>query len=535
MLPGRTYGPQDIIRMITTRGWIVLVAIVVCTYLALVVSALLPNVYSAETLIQVVPQRVPDAYVRSTVTLKTEDRLEALSAQVMSRTELERLIKEYDLYPRERTRYPMQDVVDRMRLNITKQLVRAAPDRPVDSFYLRFKYSDATTAAKVTERLALLFIDQNARERAVLAGATDNFLESQLEDARKRLVEQERKLEVFREHNAGRLPTQLDFNMQAIQNAQLQLQQLTESLARDRDRRLTVEQLLKEAQAEQVISAPVAMPANTDPASAVAAGLTAKRQLEMARSELARLELSRTPEHPDIARAKRMIGDLERKAAAEAAAIESGKTPSAVVLSPQDQLIRERIRQMRAEMESLDRQIHFKAAQEARIRATVSEYQSRIESIPGLESEWVSLSRDYETQQAAYKQLLGKSEESKVAVNLEQRQIGEQFRVLDPARIPERPISPARLLINGIGAAIGLALGLLIVAMLEFLDSSFRSEADFIGVMKVPILAQVPLIVTQKDLNHQRHRRLVYSTVAVGLTVAAGIGAWTLHLWRYFV
>ena len=91
------------------------------------------------------------------MTLKTEDRLEALSAQVMSRTELERLIKEYDLYPRERTRYPMQDVVDRMRLNITKQLVRAAPERPVDSFYLPgSEYSDATIAAKVTERLALL-------------------------------------------------------------------------------------------------------------------------------------------------------------------------------------------------------------------------------------------------------------------------------------------------------------------------------------------------------------------------------------------
>jgi protein tyrosine kinase modulator len=535
MLPGRTYGPEDVIRIITTRGWIVLVAILVCTYLALVVSALLPNVYSAETLIQVVPQRVPNEYVRSTVTMRTEDRLEALSAQVMSRTELERLIKEYDLYPRERQRYPMQDVVDRMRLNITKDLVRASTDRPVDSFYLRFKYSDATTAAKVTERLALLFIDQNARERAVLAGATDNFLDSQLEDARKRLEEQERKLEVFRERNAGRLPTQLDFNMQAIQNAQLQLQQLTESLARDRDRRLTVDQLLKEAQAEQVIAAPVAMPPNTDPASAVAAGATAKRQLEMAKAELARLELSRTPEHPDIARTRRMISDLEKKAAAEAASVASGKTPSTVIVSPQDQLIRERIRQMRAEVESLDRQIQFKEAQEARIRTTVSEYQRRIESIPGLESEWVSLSRDYETQQAAYKQLLAKSEESKVAVNLEQRQIGEQFRVLDPARIPERPISPVRLQINAIGAAIGLALGLLIVGLLEFLDSSFRSETDFIGVMDVPILAQVPLVVTQSDLDKQRHRRLVYSSVAVGLTVAAGIGAWTLHLWRYIV
>jgi polysaccharide chain length determinant protein (PEP-CTERM system associated) len=512
-----------------------LIAIVVCTYVALVVSALLPNVYSAETLIQVVPQRVPDAFVRSTVTLRTEDRLEALSAQVMSRTELERLIKEFNLYPRERERYPMQDVVDRMRLNITKQLVRAAPDRPVDSFYLRYKYSDAVTTAKVTERLALLFIDQNARERAVLAGATDNFLDSQLEEARNRLEEQERKLEVFRERNAGRLPTQLDFNMQAIQNSQLQLQQLTESLARDRDRRLTVAQLLKDAEAEQVISAPIAVPQNSDPTSAVAAGMTAKRQLDMARAELARLELSRTPAHPDIARTKQMIAELEKKAAAEAAAIESGKTPSAVFLSPQDQLIRERVRQMRAEMESLERQIQFKEAQEGRIRAIVGEYQRRIESIPGLESEWVSLSRDYETQQTAYKQLLAKSEDSKVAMDLERRQIGEQFRVLDPARVPERPISPIRLLINAIGAGVGLVLGLLIIGLLEYLDSSFRSETDFSAVMNMPILAQVPLVVTPSDLSKQRHRRMVYSTVAVVLFIAAGIGAVTLQLWRYIV
>ncbi len=535
MLPGKSYGPQDILRIIKTRGWIIGVALAACTYAALVISAWLPNVYRAETLIQVVPQRVPDAYVRSTVTLKTEDRLEALSAQVMSRTELERLIKEYDLYPRERQRYPMQDVVDRMRASITKQLVRAAPDRPVDSFYLRFTYSDAITTAKVTERLALLFIDQNARDRGVLAQATDSFLQAQLEEARARLEEQERRLEVFRERNAGRLPTQLDFNMQAIQNAQLQLQQLTESLARDRDRRLTVEQLLKDAQAEQVIATPISVPANSDLATAVAAGATTKRQLEMARGELARLELSRTQDHPDIARTKRVIGDLEKKAAAEAAAVESGKAPAAFVVSAQDQLIRERVRQLRAEVESLDRQIQFKEAQESRIRGTVSEYQGRIESIPGLESEWVSLSRDYETQQTAYKELLAKSEESKVAMDLERRQIGEQFRVLDPARVPERPISPIRLLINAIGAAIGLLLGLLIVGLLEVLDSSFRSEADLSGVMNFPILAQVPLVVTQSDLNKQRHRRRVYSTVTVGLCVAAGIGAWTLHLWRYIV
>ena len=86
----------------------------------------------------------------------------------------------------------------------------------------------------------------------------------------------------------------------------------------------------------------------------------------------------------------------------------------------------------------------------------IAGYQARIEAVPGLESEWISLSRDYDTLQANYEQLLAKSEDSKVAANLERRQIGEQFRVLDPARVPERPVSPNRIQINGMGAALGL-------------------------------------------------------------------------------
>ena len=94
-------------------------------------------------------------------------------------------------------------------------------------------------------------------------------------------------------------------------------------------------------------------------------------------------------------------------------------------------------------------------------------YQSRIEMVPGLESEWVALSRDYETTQKMYTELLAKSEDSKVAANLERRQIGEQFRVLDPARLPEKPVSPNRLRINGIGLALGLGLGLGIGVLLS--------------------------------------------------------------------
>src|SRR5512138_3232066 len=118
MLPGKKYKPVDFLQMAWRRRWFIVVPTIMGAYAALIVSARAPNMYQSEMLIQVVPQRVPDTYVRSTVTMRTEDRLNSLSQQVLSRTQLERLIVQMNLYAGERQRLPMQDIVERMRSNI---------------------------------------------------------------------------------------------------------------------------------------------------------------------------------------------------------------------------------------------------------------------------------------------------------------------------------------------------------------------------------------------------------------------------------
>ena len=235
------------------RRWILLVPVFAGIFASLLVSSRLADQYQSETLIQIVPQQVPDSYVQSTVTMRTEDRLNALRQQVLSRTELERLIVTFNLYPGQRERLPMQDIVELMRDNTTVEPVasmRTGGAGGADAFYIRYKYTEPAIATQVTQRLGSLFIDQNARDRGALAEATDDFLQTQLAEARKRLEEQEDRLEKFREQNAGRLPSQLAFNMQAIQNAQMQLQANTDALARDRDRKLMLERLNNDAQSE---------------------------------------------------------------------------------------------------------------------------------------------------------------------------------------------------------------------------------------------------------------------------------------------
>jgi hypothetical protein len=188
---------------------------------------------------------------------------------------------------------------------------------------------------------------------------------------------------------------------------------------------------------------------------------------------------------------------------------------------------------MRAEVELLDRQVKFKEGEEQRIRGVIADYQRRIEAVPGLESEWIALSRDYDTQQQAYKELLSKSENSKVAANLERRQIGEQFRVLDPPRVPGRAVSPVRIQITAIGIGLGLLIGFGLAAFNEMRDSSFRSERDVVTALGLPVVAIIPYLDTVEDQRQRRQRRIVTSLAVMVLATTGGYVFWTMQLWRY--
>jgi polysaccharide chain length determinant protein (PEP-CTERM system associated) len=544
MLPGRSYKPEDILALLWKRRWWILVPFAVCTLLGLLVSRFMPNKYESDTLIQVVPQRVPESYVKSTVTARLEDRLQSLTQEIMSRTRLERIIEEFNLYPDLRAKGIMQDVVEGMRKDIKVNITKGANrNDAVDAFTIAYTARDPQVAQKVTERLAGLFIEENLRDRGFLAEATTDFLQTQLADARARLEGQEQKLKEFRERHAGALPSQLDSNMQAINTTQLQLQALVESLARDRDRKLMLERLRNDAQVEldamRSTPPPVVATGPSAPATDAVVGATAAQQLESARAQLAQLELRLKPGHPDIRRMKRVISDLEKKAEAESLQqpVSNADTAAPVrATSPDEAQKRARLGELNAEIESLSRQIQFKEAEERRVRGVIGGYQARIEMVPGLESEWVALTRDYDTIQKAYAELLAKAEDSKVAANLERRQIGEQFRVLDPARRPERPVSPNRRMINGAALAAGLGIGLLLIGLAEYRDSAFRTETEVVQVLSLPVLAVVPLLTTKAEArrHRRRHRLLAAGGTFVFLLVAAAL-TWTLQLWNYVV
>ena len=532
MLPGKKYALADYAAIGKRYWWIVACTSAIGLFVGLIVASTLEDSYQSEMLVQIVPQRVPDSFVQSTVTARTEDRMSSLEAQVKSRNQLERLIREFNLYSDDLARLPMEDVVNKMRSAIAIELVRPQRHLPADAFYVRFTYGEPGVAAKVTSSIGNLFIAQNARERGELANAANQFLETELREAEARLERQEQTVERFRQANAGRLPTQADYNMQVIQTTQTQLQALVESTARDRDRRMLLERLHTDALAEPVAVTPAAAAAAA-PGEAGTAAMPAGQQLQLARSQLTQMERRLTDEHPDLKRQRRVVADLEKRVSEESVTAEQSPSSVPPVATNEELLRRERLRTQKAEIESLDRQIAFKESEQSRLRATIAEYQGRLEAIPGVESEWVALTRDYETLQTSYENLLKKAEDSKVAANLEERQVGEQFRIVDPARVPVRPVGAMRLQTNLIGLFAGMSLGVAIIGLIFFFDTTFHTEADVLDALSLQVLALVPFVVDGAERRRRTRQRRILATVAGVVFVSAGYVAWSMELWKY--
>lgn len=516
----RRYTLNEIVSVVVRRRWLILVPFAVGVAIVPFLARYAPERYRSEALIVVIPQQVPDNYVKPTVSESVGERLPAITDQILSRSRLERIIQEMDLYRAERSRGVMEDVVQTMRLDVTTSPV----GKDVGSFRVSYVSDNPEKARKVTERLASLYIDQNSKDREAQADNTSEFLDTQLAEAKRRLIEQEKKLEDYRKSHAGQMPSQLQGNLQAIQNANLQLQSVNESTNRAQERRLLIERQIADALAVPVT--PASLPAA---GSDALAPVNTAQQLDVARTRLAFFLQRYTSNHPEVVSLERTVAELATRLEGEASVSLTEAALERPITSA-EAAQQKRIRDFQAELAVLDYQLATNRAEEARLKQTVAEYQAKVEAVPTRESELVELTRDYSTMQTAYATLLMKREDSVIAANLERRQIGEQFRLVDAASRPERTYNQLqRLRVMASGAAAGLVLGLLVVGVLEYRDSSFRRAEEVLKALSLPVFASIPVMASDRERRAARRRRWAVDAGGTALLLAAGA---VLVLWR---
>ena len=520
MLPGRVYTPTDILQIAWDRKWLILIPWLIVAAGVAAFARTLEDRYVSESLLQIIAQRVPQNLVRSTITTSIEERLPIITQQIMTRTRLERLVQDFGLYSEQRESGAlMEDIIRDMRethINVTA--IKG------DAFRISYESSDPRLAMRVTERLASFFVEESVRDREIQAENTNQFLEASLDEARRRLFESEKKVEEYTKQFRGELPSQLSSNLATQTNLENRLTQNQENLLRDRDRRSVLERNLAEAEAELTTGQQMTSVVGDQTPTAV---LPAAQQLERAKAAYAQMAKTYKPDFPNMKAQAGLIRDLEAKVEQEALATPLSGAPRGP--SPIEAARLKRVATFRDELSTLDAQIAQREAAGKVLRGQIADVQRRIEATPTRDSEMIAITRDYESLKQIYNSLFQKSEDAKVAANLERRQIGEQFKVIDSARMPERPASPDRLQYYLGGIFGGLLVGAALVSVLEYRDSSFRTDTDIVTVLALPVLATIPAILSRDDRAYRRRKRL-YAVAAAGLVGILVVGA--AVLWR---
>jgi succinoglycan biosynthesis transport protein ExoP len=479
-------------------------------------SWVLPPRYSSSTLILVEQPTMPKDYVTPNVTDDLQERMQSISQQILSRTRLLHIIDQYHLYSRAHSQWSPDQKVDLMRKDIGIDLVRDE-HRQITAFNVSYSSRNQAVAQQVTGELTNLFINENVEESTNQAKDNTKFLEGQLETARKSLSEQEEKVRQFKAQHVGEMPAQLASNLQILSGLQSQLQNEEDALNSAKQQRVYLQSMADQYRALQGSS-------KSPDGTTTTVGLPAlDQELDKLKAQLADLSSHYTDRHPDVRKLKEQIAKTEKtrdqlltsmkdkEAKAQTDGTETAATPGssdptqASLLAP----IQGQLKSNQVEIGNRERSI-------AALKVKMDEYQSRLNQEPIREQQLADLNRGYDQSKASYDDLLKRKNESAMATSMVMQQRGERFQMIDPPSFPQKPDFPNRLKFCGMGLGIGLALGVVIVGALEFMDDRMHDEKELKKMLPAEVIAEIPAIVSASDEQSAKRKLwLGWATAAV--------------------
>lgn len=459
---------SELARAVWRRRFWFLVPLVLGLLGGIAALQVLPKTYRAATQVLVEAQKVPADYVKPTTTTSIEDRLHTMEPQIKRRDNMERIIREMGLYPELRERVPMEGLVNHLREDLMVRLQG-------DTFFIYFVGREPVKVARTTNRVAELFIENNLAQRTNQAQGTSSFLEGELAQTKAKLEQQEARIADFKRLNMGDLPEQRDTNLHAVEQLQSKLQINMDALDRAETRKLLLQRQIAE----------LGYPLDSRAAAAAKAPPAGPTRLEQARIDLAELRARFTDRHPDVIRAQAEVAHLEaleRQQPPEPAADDDKPAP------------RPRLDPVtKAELASVDLEIRSLKAERERILSDTAGVQARLENVPRVEQELLSLTRDYDNIRRSYESLLDKKLNARLYENLEKSQQGEQFTILERALPPTAPYGPNKLLVLAVGLALGGSCGLLLAMLRDRTDPTYTDAASLQQAFPgVPLLATIP-------------------------------------------
>lgn len=480
--PAKSYTVEEYIEIFRRRIWHVIIPFLIVVTGTLGYLLLAPRYYKADTLILVSPQRVPEAFVQATVTSKVEERLQSIAQEVMSRTRLEQIINEQRLYENKKNSLSNEEIVSLMQKDIKIELPSKKDKEEKNYFTISYINNDPNVATTVANRLASLFIEENLKIREQQAVGTTEFLSNELSLSKEKLNDMETAVAQYKRRYTGELPEQRESNIKILEQLQNQYQRVGENLRAAQDRKIFIQKQMSEMEmfigsGQEILFKSSQKQDSSSSTSDMVGGYEPTK--ETLTRNLEDLQSKYKDNHPDVISAKKKLSDLEKK-----------KNTGGFNILKKDP----RYLELKNQLTVVDLDIRRFAGEERALAAQMSKYRDRIERTPAREQDMASLLRQYQSTKTAYEALLKKSQDAQQAENLEKRQKGEQFRVIDPARVPEKPFSPDILKVLLIGLFAGICSGIGLAFIREQMDRSFHDVGDAESALGLKVLAIIPRI-----------------------------------------
>jgi polysaccharide chain length determinant protein (PEP-CTERM system associated) len=487
MIQNRELTMDDYLGMLRRRLWIILVPALIAPAIGFGVSYFFPPKYTSTSTVLVEGQKVPAGYVKPVVTEDVMPRITTLEQQVLSRSRLQPVLERIGLI---RPGQSADDLIDDIRKSVDIQPVaptaattkrKPGQNSDVPGFSVNFTGASPRVAQQVCSQITSMLLEENLKSREQVAQGTTEFLARQVEEAKRNLDEQDAKLAAFKRQFVGQLPGDSDNNLKILMGLNSQLDANTQTINRAQQDKAYAESVLA-----QQLAAWKASQSTTSPQAL-------EQQLSALQSQLIQLQARYTADHPDVVKAKADIAELQKKLNEVNNAKPDASPDKANLAEPPE------IRQLRVQIHQYELALSQATGQQAKLQEQIKLYQGRVALSPAVEEQYKQLTRDYDTVQKSYADLLAKKNESEMTTDMERQQQGEQFVLLNTASLPGSPSFPNRPLFAGGGLGVGLMLGLGLALWFELKDKALRTEADVEAVMELPALISLPWVGEGED------------------------------------
>jgi polysaccharide chain length determinant protein (PEP-CTERM system associated) len=498
---GLPQSPSDYLEILRFRWPWIAAAIVVGALASQVVVRFVPKEYVSQTVVLVESDKIPKSFIPQLTTEVTGDRLRTIHEEILARPRVERILDELQPYP-EMIDAPRADIVDMVRRRASIGL------RGNDAFVVQYSDTDPERAKRLAERLASMFIEETSGARARQVQGANEFIDNQLVETKANLEQVESALKQIKQRYMGMLPNQLEANLSTLQRMELERQSVSEQIRVAKERRSLLERQLA---LQSQMNEPEAQLIPDLPATDAGQGPPGAASLPALKAYLAQLLTRYTAEHPEVVATQKRIARLEKEMTSAAAAAAAEAPP--VVPEPEEPAATTStdflVSDMTAQIAAVDRDIANLEDRYDQIRGQIGVYQTRVEKIPEVEQELVSLERDYDLISRYYSELLSRKLEAETAGAVEKRWQEEQFKILDPAQVPENAQFPNPSVFLLVGTLIGLGAGLAAAFLVEVADPTVKNLRELEALLPYPVLLTLPRLKEPR----RRFRRRAHSPI----------------------